>query len=65
LINRETIFISKIEVQIPFKLFLGSEKDIEDARYLYEIFKDKIDENLMQEFNRKLNIGDLFDKYIK
>ena len=59
------LFISRIEIQIPFKLFLGSEKDLEDARYLYEIFKDKIDTDLMREFNRKLNIEDLFDKYIK
>jgi len=65
LFNKNLLFISRIEIQIPFKLFLGSEKDLEDARYLYEIFKDKIDTNLMREFNRKLNIEDLFDKYIK
>jgi len=65
LLNKNLLFISKIEVQIPFKLFLGSEKDLEDARYLYEIFKDKLDINLMKEFNRKLNIENKFDKYIK
>jgi hypothetical protein len=26
------------EVRIPFKLFLGSEKDIEDTTQLYEVF---------------------------
>lgn len=65
LLNNNFLFISKIEVQIPFKLFLGSEKDLEDAKYLYEIFKDKLDINLLKEFNRKLNIEDKFDKYLK
>lgn len=64
LVNERLLFISKIEVQIPFKLFLGSEKDIEDARYLYEIFSDKIDRGLMKEFNRKLNIEELFNNYL-
>lgn len=63
--NGNKIFISPIEVQIPFKLFLGSEKDIEDARYLYKIFKDKINLGLLKEFNRKLKIEALFNKYIK
>ena len=65
LFNNNKIFISPIEIQIPFKLFLGSEKDIEDAKYLYKIFKDTLDLNLLKEFNRKLKIEALFDKYIK
>lgn len=65
LFNKNLLFISKIEVQIPFKLFLGSEKDIEDARYLYEIFYNKLNNKLMSDFNRKLNIEHLFNKYIK
>ena len=65
ILNNNTLFISPLELQIPFKLFLGSEKDIEDARYLYELFKDKIDINLLMEFNRKLNIEGLFDKYLR
>jgi len=34
-----SINISPIELQIAFKLYLGSDKDIEDAAYLYEIFR--------------------------
>ena len=59
------MFISQIELQIPFKLFLGSEKDIEDAKYLYSLLKDKLNMELLNEFNRKLKIVDLFNKYIK
>lgn len=37
------LVISSLETQIAFKLFLGSDKDIEDARYLFELFKDSLD----------------------
>ena len=65
IVNNEKLSISPIELQISFKLFLRSEKDIEDAKYLYEIFNDKLDIELIKSFNRKLNIEDLFDKYIE
>jgi len=65
LLNNTEIFISPLEVQIPFKLFLGSEKDIEDARHLFKLFKNKIDLQLLNEFNRKLKIESLFDRYLR
>jgi len=37
------LYISPLEIQIAYKLFLGSEKDIEDALYLWEIFGDHLD----------------------
>jgi hypothetical protein len=42
-LSGERVYISPIEVQIPYKLYPGSEKDIEDAVYLFEIFKDHLD----------------------
>lgn len=68
IVNSKKLFISPIELQISFKLFLGkggNEKDIEDAKHLYEIFKDKLDKSILNEFNRKLKIEDLFNKYIQ
>lgn len=67
-INNDILFISPLELQIPFKLLLGSqgnEKDIEDAKYLYELFNEKLDISLLKEFNRKLKIEGLFNKYIR
>lgn len=64
-VNNHRLFISPLELQIPFKLLLGSEKDIEDARYLYGLFKEKIDLQLLREFNQKLKVERLFDKYLK
>ncbi len=65
LLNKNKLFISPMELQIPFKLFLGSEKDIEDAKYLYNIFKGNLDAGLLHEFKRKLNIVQMFNKYLK
>lgn len=64
-LNRQIIFISPIELQIPFKLFLGSEKDIEDAKHLYNIFKDNINIEILMKFNQKLKIQELFDEYLR
>lgn len=50
-------FISPIEVEIPYKLYLGSEKDIEDAVHLWEIFKDNLDKKLMSRFMNELSVS--------
>jgi succinate dehydrogenase flavin-adding protein (antitoxin of CptAB toxin-antitoxin module) len=36
------VYISPIDIQIAYKMYLGSQKDIEDALYLWEIFKDDL-----------------------
>lgn len=64
IVNHKSILISPLELQIPFKLFLGSEKDIEDARHLYGLFKGKINTNLMMEFCRKLKVEGAFRRYL-
>ena len=61
----QKLFISPLELQIPFKLYLGSEKDIEDAKFLYAIFKGRLDMQILLDFNRKLKIEHLFDRYLK
>jgi len=64
-INNHQLFISPLELQISYKLFLGSEKDIEDARHTYRLFQDKIDIDLLDEFNKKLKTDELFNRYLK
>lgn len=58
-------FISPLELQIAYKLFLAadgtdeelqSDKDIEDARHLYKLFKDKINKDEFVGFINQLNI---------
>jgi hypothetical protein len=55
--NGERIYISPIELQIPYKLYLGSEKDIEDAIYLWDIFHGKLDVALLKRFMREFKVS--------
>ena len=65
IINKKELSISPLELQISFKLYLGSEKDLEDAKYMYNMFKKNLDSGLLDEFNRKLNITKIFNKYLR
>jgi hypothetical protein len=56
IINGKTIFISPFELQIAFKIKLGSEKDYEDARHLYRLFKEYLDKELLDSWIRNFNI---------
>jgi hypothetical protein len=55
-IGEKHLFISPIELQIPYKLYLGSDKDIEDAVYLWDIFKGNIDTNPLEKFMKALGV---------
>ena len=64
-VNEHTLFISPIEMQICFKLVLGTDKDIEDAQHLYTIFKQHLDASLVEQLIRKFNIQDMFKRHLK
>lgn len=63
-LNRYALKISPIELQIAYKLFLGSSKDIEDARHLYQLFKENLNQKLLSEFLLKLDKKGLFNRYL-
>lgn len=50
------LFLSPIELQIPYKLYLGSDKDIEDAVYLWEVFRERLDRGLLHSFMERLHL---------
>lgn len=54
--NGRVIYISPIELQIAYKLYLGTDKDVEDAFFLYELFKEKIDRRMLDDYARKLGV---------
>ena len=56
IINDRRIFISPIELQIAYKMNLGSEKDIEDAIFLYELFRDHISHEKLQYWKTQLGV---------
>ena len=57
------LYISPIEMQIAYKSMLGKQgntKDLEDAKHLYELFKEKLD---MEEFNKLIKELDCEGEY--
>lgn len=63
-LNRQVLNISPIELQIAYKLFLGSEKDIEDARHLYRLFRENLEQEMLTQFLLKLDKKGLFNRYV-
>ncbi|MGC9435600.1 MAG: hypothetical protein ACP5C4_05885 [Methanomicrobiales archaeon] len=54
----ETFFISPLEIQIAYKLWLGSQKDIEDAIFIREVAGDIIDEDQLCMFCESFGVDD-------
>lgn len=63
IINDRHLNISPFEVQIPFKLWLGSDKDLEDATHIYEIFKDKLNKEMMNNIAKELGVDKKMVEY--
>lgn len=60
------IFISPLEIQIPFNLSRGTQKDIEEAMFLYGLSKEKLNMKMMERFLNELNIPkESIDIYLK
>ena len=51
-----SLYISPIDIQIAYKVYLGSDKDIEDAVYLWEIFKPDLDYPRMKSWMKKFGV---------
>ncbi len=73
IIKDKVFLISPLELQIAYKLFLAADgideelkadKDIEDARHLYKLFKEKINKDELHIFITKLNAEKKF-KFLK
>lgn len=54
--------ISPFELQIAYKLFLGSEKDFEDALHLYSVFEEHLDEDRLQRYVTELEVTEAYDE---
>jgi hypothetical protein len=51
------LYISPIEIQIAYKIWLGSPKDIEDALFLFEIFRQHLDQALLKEQMKAFHVS--------
>ena len=56
-VGNKSINISPIELQIAFKLYLGSDKDIEDAVYLYDVFLEYLDKANLKHYMGMLKVS--------
>jgi len=59
-----TLQVGSLELSIAYKLFLGSEKDIEDARFLFKLLGNNIDTGMLKTFVRQLKVEDVFKRYL-
>ncbi|MFA4956079.1 MAG: hypothetical protein WC556_03795 [Candidatus Methanoperedens sp.] len=60
------LYISPVEMEISYNLSRGLEKEIEDARFLYNLFNEKLDKVLMDRYLKELKIPDVsVETYLK
>ncbi|MFB6215727.1 MAG: hypothetical protein ABEJ72_01980 [Candidatus Aenigmatarchaeota archaeon] len=57
-VDSNEIFISPLELQISYKLYLGSERDFEDALHLYKLFEGELDGEKLEKYCRELDVGE-------
>ena len=62
-LNGHPVPISPFELQIAYKLFLGSEKDIEDARFLLDLFGERVNLALLMRKIREFGLNEEESKY--
>jgi hypothetical protein len=54
--DKHKLRIAPLELQIAYKLYLGSDKDIGDAVFLYTLFKQVLDYEELERWCRELNV---------
>lgn len=59
-LNGVSLNTSRLELQIPYKLYLGSDKDLEDAAHLWQVFKEYLDGELLEGFAERLKVSGKF-----
>ncbi|MCK5291101.1 MAG: hypothetical protein KAR39_03675 [Thermoplasmata archaeon] len=55
-VNERHIPISPLEQQIAYKLFMASEKDIEDARFLFKLFQENLEMGKLSSYLDSLEV---------
>ena len=70
IIGEDSLFLSPLELQISYKLSLmakgsveelSSDKDFEDAKHIYEMFKEDIDLEKLKYFVNLFNVNDKWE----
>ena len=61
-ISDEAIPIGPLELQIAYKLYLGAQKDIEDAVHLYTLFEQSLSVSRLEEWVSRLDVEAEYDR---
>jgi len=56
ILNENVLYLGSMELNIAYKFYLGSQKDIEDAIHLYCLFKDVLDISKLREYMKQLDV---------
>lgn len=65
-LNKNPVRISPLEMQIAYKMYLGSDKDLEDAKFLYDLFNDNLNAAKLYKLLKTFKIKDgLIKRYLK
>ncbi|MBI4173413.1 MAG: hypothetical protein HY519_01715 [Candidatus Aenigmarchaeota archaeon] len=59
-----SVLVGSLELNIAFKLFLGSGKDIEDARFLYRLLRERLDAAKLGYFIGQLGVKKAYEEYL-
>ena len=58
----ETIPVGPLELQIAYKLYLGSQKDLEDAAHLYGLFRDSLRSTQLESWAERLDVTEEYGR---
>lgn len=61
-IGDEPVSIGPLELQIAYKLYLGAQKDIEDAVHLYTLFEESLSVSRLEEWVTQLDVEDEYER---
>jgi hypothetical protein len=65
-LNDNPLRISPLEMQIAYKMYLGSDKDFEDAKFLFDLLREHLDIGKLTTFITSFRIkNSLVKKYLK
>lgn len=57
-----TLPIGPLELQIAYKLYLGAQKDFEDAVHLYTLFEESLSMTRLEQWVQKLGVEDDYER---
>ena len=61
-VGRDTVPIGPLELQIAYKLSLGSRTDLEDAAHLYTLFGETLSRPRLEVWVERLDVEDRYER---